>query len=606
MDRQTLSPFFNELVKIAGEEIKAKKGSDGGLLHTAEHKLGHGLGEGVRRLPSTKWGSRVFGLRKLFIKGSSYIDDLEAPPSSSLMPALRRAHGLAKRSSWTEIGPQGQSEGRAWKSSKLPWIRDKLAAASIFTGCTKLAEPGPPPGVPLKKWDKILQGEAGSQTTVRKLVKKYADQIRAAARKDREKRAEIRDAVLGDFKRFKIKDINLKRSLHGGEHKVKIDISPEGKFRGLAAAEPASGKNSGLYVAPPYRRQGIASRLLDSFEVPPTRTRQRLGHKPSRTFYEKQGFRGTGQIEDDPKYGRMEWMEREKKAYKLQGHINFQGIPISIENRKGSVRKGKDSDGKEWRTKMRASYGYITGGPKGADDEPVDVYVGPDKNAPDAYVVHQHKDTGKGYDEDKAMIGFSSKAAAKAAFLAHYNSPKFLGPISKVPIDRLKELVASKRKLVKIAAKSNTPAAAYQRKIQSRFGRLTKALETQEETAGTKVKRILIPKKVMGERDLKQLGFAPATISIPEAGQTRFKSFRHPQKLFHLHEHGDAWIMHKDKRPAKGLQAVPHVITEGVSGAYHYLKGRIKRIPSMRERVEKATSSEYKRHVKKWKALTDK
>lgn len=141
----------------------------------------------------------------------------------------------------------------------------------------------------------------------------------------------------------------------------------------------------------------------------------------------------------------------EKLAYKLQGHTDVQGLRIAIENRKGSVRKGKDSDGHEWRTKMKAPYGYIVG-TKGADDEPVDAYVGPDKKSPDAYVVHQHKDTGKGYDEDKVIIGVRSKKEAKELYLKHYDSPKFLGPISRVSMERLKQLVASKRKLVKISS----------------------------------------------------------------------------------------------------------------------------------------------------------
>ena len=146
-------------------------------------------------------------------------------------------------------------------------------------------------------------------------------------------------------------------------------------------------------------------------------------------------------------YPRVPW---EKKAYELQGHKDFQGLPIAIENRKGSVRKGKDSDGNEWRTKMKLPYGYIKG-TKGADGEEVDTYVGPDKEAPDAYVVHQRdKETGK-YDEDKVMLGFRSKSDAKKAFLAHYDSPQFLGPISRVSMDRLRELVRVKRKLVKIS-----------------------------------------------------------------------------------------------------------------------------------------------------------
>lgn len=141
----------------------------------------------------------------------------------------------------------------------------------------------------------------------------------------------------------------------------------------------------------------------------------------------------------------------EKKGYKLQGHTDFQGLPIAIENRRGSVRKGKSREGVEWRTKMKHPYGYIVG-TKGKDDEAVDCYVGPDKEAPAAFVVHQHKPDGTGYDEDKVMLGFPSKKAAKEAFLMHYDSPKFLGPMAKVSMERLRELVASKKRLVKISS----------------------------------------------------------------------------------------------------------------------------------------------------------
>ena len=139
-----------------------------------------------------------------------------------------------------------------------------------------------------------------------------------------------------------------------------------------------------------------------------------------------------------------------KLGYTLQGHKDFQGLRIAIENRRGSVRKGTDSDGNEWRTKMKHPYGYIVG-TRGADGEPVDTYVGPKEDAPAAFVVHQHKDTGKGYDEDKVMLGFRNKREAKEAYLEHYDDPKFLGPISRVSMDRFRQLVASKRQLVKIS-----------------------------------------------------------------------------------------------------------------------------------------------------------
>ncbi len=59
-------------------------------------------------------------------------------------------------------------------------------------------------------------------------------------------------------------------------------------------------------------------------------------------------------LAEDPKYyGKLRVMEKEGASgpeYKLQGHTTHQGLPIAIENAKGSVRKGVDPDGKKWRT----------------------------------------------------------------------------------------------------------------------------------------------------------------------------------------------------------------------------------------------------------------
>jgi hypothetical protein len=140
----------------------------------------------------------------------------------------------------------------------------------------------------------------------------------------------------------------------------------------------------------------------------------------------------------------------EKRGYKLQGQTEVQGIPIAIENQKGSVRKGTDRDGHRWRTRMSRPYGYIKG-TKGADGDEVDAFVGPNKKSPNAFVVHQRKPDGKGYDEDKVILGVNTKAEARRLFLQHYDDPKFLGPIAKVSTERLKELVASKKRLVKIS-----------------------------------------------------------------------------------------------------------------------------------------------------------
>lgn len=167
-----------------------------------------------------------------------------------------------------------------------------------------------------------------------------------------------------------------------------------------------------------------------------------------------------------------------KMAYKLQGHATVQGIPIAIENRKGSVRKGKNEDGTEWKTKFKVPYGYIKD-TKGADDEEIDAYVGPNKSAPKAYVVHQKKDDGS-YDEDTVMLGFKSKAEAKKAILAHYDDPKYVGNVVTVALDKLKELLASKKKLTKIA---NGDMLEY---FQKNPQKLKEYLKRKEKTAATK------------------------------------------------------------------------------------------------------------------------
>lgn len=137
------------------------------------------------------------------------------------------------------------------------------------------------------------------------------------------------------------------------------------------------------------------------------------------------------------------------KGYKLQGKTDFQGIPVAIENRAGSVREGENDDGSKWRTKFKVPYGYVEG-TKGADGEEIDTYVGPDKGSEKAFVVHQKKDDGS-YDEDTIMLGFTTKADAKKAIHDHYDDPKYIGDIVAVGLQKLRELFDDGKKLTKIS-----------------------------------------------------------------------------------------------------------------------------------------------------------
>ena len=66
--------------------------------------------------------------------------------------------------------------------------------------------------------------------------------------------------------------------------------------------------------------------------------------------------------------------QKEAGNYK-KGHISIQGLPITLENPQGSIRSGKDGNGRAWEVTMPAHYGYIKR-TEGADGEQVDVYIG--------------------------------------------------------------------------------------------------------------------------------------------------------------------------------------------------------------------------------------
>lgn len=110
--------------------------------------------------------------------------------------------------------------------------------------------------------------------------------------------------------------------------------------------------------------------------------------------------------------------QKEAGNYKM-GHISVKGMKISIENPKGSYRRGKDANGNEWKTLMHNHYGYFSLS-KGKDGDAVDVFIGPNvENFERVYVVDQNDEHG-GFDESKVMLGFNSKKEAKNAYMSNY------------------------------------------------------------------------------------------------------------------------------------------------------------------------------------------
>ena len=109
--------------------------------------------------------------------------------------------------------------------------------------------------------------------------------------------------------------------------------------------------------------------------------------------------------------------QKEAGNYKM-GHRRIDGYNISIENPKGSVRRGKDANGKEWETEMHYDYGYIRG-TEGVDGDHIDVFLSDTPEEGNVYVVDQYEPDGT-FDEHKVMYGFPDAEAARAAYLSNY------------------------------------------------------------------------------------------------------------------------------------------------------------------------------------------
>ena len=125
--------------------------------------------------------------------------------------------------------------------------------------------------------------------------------------------------------------------------------------------------------------------------------------------------------------------EAQKEAGNYRkGHVTIDGMDITIENPKGSVRSGVDSKGNKWSVTMNNDYGYIRM-TEGVDGDHIDVFLSDTPSEGKVFVVDQvNPDTGE-FDEHKVMYGFNSEQEAREAYLANYSEGwKGLGDITEV------------------------------------------------------------------------------------------------------------------------------------------------------------------------------
>lgn len=127
----------------------------------------------------------------------------------------------------------------------------------------------------------------------------------------------------------------------------------------------------------------------------------------------------------------------QENRYKT-GDFVLHGMVINIETPYAAARSGVSDDGKEWRNLLTSHYGDIAG-TKGADGDPIDVFVGPLPETKTIWVINQKNPNTERFDEHKVMLGFSSEDHAKSAYTDAYD-PHWNGlqNIVKTSIDQFK------------------------------------------------------------------------------------------------------------------------------------------------------------------------
>lgn len=150
-------------------------------------------------------------------------------------------------------------------------------------------------------------------------------------------------------------------------------------------------------------------------------TPQLQGKRKTLTPAEALAFEtGAHQAAPSPLNAKPEPTLKQAKANRYaRGHVEFQGLPITIECPRGSYRRGTAPDGTPWECRMPNHYGFVAR-TIGADGEGIDVFVGQDLDSDLVTIVNQIDPKTGAFDEHKVMLGFVSESDARDAYLAAY------------------------------------------------------------------------------------------------------------------------------------------------------------------------------------------
>ena len=146
--------------------------------------------------------------------------------------------------------------------------------------------------------------------------------------------------------------------------------------------------------------------------------------------------------------------QKEAGNYK-KGHIKVDGLDITIEQPKGSIRRGTDANGKQWESEMHNTYGYIRG-TESVDGDHIDIFLSDNPAEGNVFVVDQVNKDGS-FDEHKVMYGFPDMESAKRAYLSNYEEGwQGLGSITEVKKEDFKKWIDSSKRKTKPFAEYST------------------------------------------------------------------------------------------------------------------------------------------------------
>lgn len=167
-------------------------------------------------------------------------------------------------------------------------------------------------------------------------------------------------------------------------------------------------EQSSLLERPNFVQYPTVQELFDRKGTTKTENGNELGEKIAQAEAE---------VDTDP-------TDKQKEAgnYK-KGHVRIGTFNITIEQPKGSVRRGVDTNGKKWEIEMQNTYGYIRG-TEGVDGDHIDVFLSDDiddRDGQKVFVVDQYNEDGS-FDEHKVMLGFNDINEAYKAYLSNYEN----------------------------------------------------------------------------------------------------------------------------------------------------------------------------------------